>query len=428
MTWRLSLCLVASLLPLANAHAEDFQFDLSSYDKQPWQLTGYAELNLDHQLIDANSIATQLLFLNSKPPKTVTEKSAVLDITGDFKRDHWHAWATFHGDAYDSELANDQQGNFYEALFAYQPDPGVTLELGKKAIKWGKGYAWNPVGFVERPKNPDDPELAREGYVMATADLIKSYNSGELKTLAFTPVYLPVRSSVNSDYGQPDHDNLAFKIYALYRDIDLDLIYLSEGSRSQRAGFDFSKNLQTNFEIHGEWVYIDSLTHPLVASSGTVSSETKSVSQWLLGLRYLTENDTTIIAEYYHNGGGYSASQMQDFFNAVELASSTSNTSLLNTLASVGSKSYLVRNPGQNYLYLRVSIKEPFDWLYFVPALTAITNVDDNSYSLSPELVYTGYKNLELRFKATLLQGNKYSEFGEKRNSQRYELRARYFF
>ena len=427
MKWRLWLCLATALIPLAQLQAEEFNFDLSSYEKKSYQLNGFFELNLDHQVIADDSYASRLLFLNATPPNTVTEKSAAIEVTGDVKRDRWHAWATYHGEAYDSELASDQQGSFYEALVAYQPDPGVTLELGKKAIKWGKGYAWNPVGFVERPKNPDDPELAREGYVVATADLIKSY-SGDLKTLAFTPVYLPVRSSVNADYGLPDHDNLAFKVYALYKDIDLDLMYLSEGSRSHRFGFDFSKNLETNFEIHGEWAYIDALTRQLVSSSGSVSSETTSASQWLLGLRYLTENETTIIAEYYRNNGGYSATQMQDFFSAVDFATTTSNTTLLSTLATIGTKSYLVRNPGKDYLYLRLSNKEPFDWLYFTPALTLISNLQDNSYSLSPELLYTGFQNFELRFKATLLQGDKYSEFGEKRNSQRYELRVRYFF
>jgi len=427
MRWRWSLCCAAVLMPLTNLHAEEFNFDLSSYEKKSYQLTGFLEFNLDHQVIADDSYATRLLFLNSSVPDTVTEKSAALELTGDIKRDHWHAWATYHGETYTSELASDQNGTFYEALLAYQPDPGVTLELGKKAIKWGKGYAWNPVGFVERPKNPDDPELAREGYVVATADLIRSY-TGDLKTLAFTPVYLPVRSSVNADYGLPDHDNVAFKVYALYKDTDFDLAYLSEGSRSHRYGFDFSKNLETNFEIHGEWAYIDALSRQLVSSTGSISSETDAATQWLLGLRYLTQNETTIIAEYYRNNGGYTSQELQNFFTAVDFATDTSNTTLLNTLATVGTKSYLVRNPGQEYLYLRLSNKEPFDWLYFTPALTLIANVQDKSYSLSPELLYTGVQNLELRFKATLLHGAKYSEFGEKRNSQRYELRLRYFF
>ena len=359
-------------MPLTNLHAEEFNFDLSSYEKKSYQLTGFLEFNLDHQVIANDSYAARLLFLNSSTPDTVTEKSAAIEVTGDVKRDHWYALATYHAEAYDSELASDQNGTFYEALLAYQPDPGVTLELGKKAIKWGKGYAWNPVGFVERPKNPDDPELAREGYVVATADLIKSY-TGDLKTLAFTPVY---------------HDNFAFKIYALYKDTDFDLTYLSEGSRSYRYGFDFSKNLETNFEIHGEWAYIDAVTRQLVSSSGSVNSETSSATQWLLGLRYLTENETTIIAEYYRNDGGYSPAEMQDFFTAVDFATSTNNAALLNTLAAVSAKSFLVRSPGREYLYLRLSNKEPFDWLYFTPAITLISNLQDDSYSLSPELLY----------------------------------------
>lgn len=427
MRWRWLLYCAAVLMPLTNLHAEEYNFDLSSYEKKSYQLTGFFELNLDHQVIANDSYATRLLFLNSSVPDTVTDKSAALELTGDIKHDHWHAWATYHGEAYTSELASDQNGKFYEALLAYQPDPGVTLELGKKAIKWGKGYAWNPVGFVERPKNPDDPELAREGYTLATADLIKSY-TGDLKTLAFTPVYLPVRSSVNADYGMPDHDNLAFKLYALYKDVDIDLMYLSEGSRSYRYGFDFSKNIETNFEIHGEWAYLSDVTQQFVSPSGIVSTNTSAAQQWLLGLRYLSQNDTTIIAEYYRNGSGYSSDALQNFFMAVDFATSTNNTPLLNTLANIGTRSYLVRNPGLEYLYLRVSNKEPFDWLYFTPAVTLITNLEDKSYSLSPELLYTGVKDFEFRFKATLLQGDKYSEFGEKRNSQRYELRIRYFF
>ena len=46
--------------------------------------------------------------------------------------------------------------------------------------------------------------------------------------------------------------------------------------------------------------------------------------------------------------------------------------------------------PMQDYLYLRLSQKEPWDLLYFTPALTGIHNLDDQSFSISPELVYTG--------------------------------------
>jgi hypothetical protein len=55
-------------------------------------------------------------------------------------------------------------------------------------------------------------------------------------------------------------------------------------------------------------------------------------------------------------------------------------------------------------------------------------NAEDWSYSLSPEIMYTGVTNLELRLKATVLAGDRLTEFGEKPNDWRAELRARYYF
>jgi hypothetical protein len=77
---------------------------------------------------------------------------------------------------------------------------------------------------------------------------------------------------------------------------------------------------------------------------------------------------------------------------------------------------------------LRVSQKEPFDTLYFTPAITTIVNLHDSSFSLSPELIYTAVTNLEVRLKGSWLQGERYSEYGEKQNDYRLELRVRYYF
>jgi len=79
-------------------------------------------------------------------------------------------------------------------------------------------------------------------------------------------------------------------------------------------------------------------------------------------------------------------------------------------------------------LYLRVTQKEPFDILYFTPAITTIMNLNDKSLSISPELLYAGVKNLELRLKGSVLLGQNGSEYGEKPNDYRIELRVRYHF
>ena len=82
----------------------------------------------------------------------------------------------------------------------------------------------------------------------------------------------------------------------------------------------------------------------------------------------------------------------------------------------------------RDYLYLRISQKEPFDILYFTPSVTMILNAGDKSYSLSRELLYTGITNLELRLKAYFILGERLSEYGEKQNNYRLEARARYYF
>ena len=61
----------------------------------------------------------------------------------------------------------------------------------------------------------------------------------------------------------------------------------------------------------------------------------------------------------------------------------------------------------QDYLYLRISQQEPFDILYFTPAITSIVNLNDQSFQLIPELLYTGITNLELRFRTYLPAGER---------------------
>jgi hypothetical protein len=145
-----------------------------------------------------------------------------------------------------------------------------------------------------------------------------------------------------------------------------------------------------------------------------------------LGLRYLTERETTLIAEVYRNGGGYTEAEMQRFFQlARTAAASPAARRIAAQAANAGSAG---PNPMRNYLYLRASQPEPFGILYVTPALAAIVNAADRSYTLIPEILYTGITNLELRLRMQLNRGGGLSDFGEKAVASRVELRARFFF
>ena len=314
----------------------------------------------------------------------------------------------------------------YEAYAAWQIDPRSAAELGKRALRWGKGYAWSPVAFLERPKDPADPELAREGFVMATGAWVRSFD-GPLKTMSVSAASRADHLGTQSRASGPRaHLNPAVKLYGLVFDTDVDLVWAARGSRGPRSGVDFSRNLGSNLELHGEWARTTDATQAVLTASSTLAMRTRSYNSALLGLRYLTKHDTTIIFELYRNGGGYSTAQLDQFYDLVR--TSALNPALAQPAARAAAQGYNRPNAAQRYAYLRVSQKEPFDILDFTPSATLIANTGDHSYSLIPEVLYTGFRNLELRLRLAVNRGDASTEFGEKPVRSRLELRARYFF
>ncbi|WP_310450637.1 hypothetical protein [Sulfuritalea sp.] len=410
-------CLLA-----ATAWAEDFKFDAAEFDKQPFEFGGYLELKADRSWLKRDG---SFYKLNGLARDTLDRNTATLKLNAKYTQGIASLKLSAAAEQRRDQLISEGSARFDEAYVSFKPDPGFTLDIGKQALKWGKGYAWNPVGFVERMKDPNDVELAREGYTMLAADFIRNFadDGGELKTIAFTPVLLPVGAQTNHDFGQPNHLNVAAKLYLLYRDTDIDFTWLGQGSRGSRFGIDFSRNLSSVLEIHGEWARLQDVEQRRIDAAGKVTSEVRDATSYLLGLRYLTERDTTWIAEYYRNGGGYTESQLTDFHRVVD----SGNSALLAKARQI-SPAYGRANAGERYLYLRASQKEPFDIVYFTPSITLIGNLDDRSYSLSPELLYNGVTNLDLRLRATWLHGGEHSEFGEKQNARKLELMARYYF
>ncbi|MCI0505822.1 MAG: hypothetical protein L0Z73_06885 [Gammaproteobacteria bacterium] len=406
---------------------EDYSFDMSAYEKNPFEYGGYAELRWEHLRMNKDAAIYQLNFFDQDQPDTNDRFVGTLQLEGKYSKDKFSAYARFNPETYSDDFGDDAEFVTHEAYLSWQARSGMTLDTGKKLLKWGKGYAWNPVGFVERPKDPNEPDLAREGYAILGGDWIISL-PGALQTIAITPVYLPVTSDFNQDFGGED-DNFSAKVYFLYKDTDIDVMFLSDGSRTARYGFDFSRNIRTNVEVHGEFAYITGFSRKLLDDQGSLYTQTEDVQSWLLGARYLTESDTTYIIEYYYNGTGFTESQMRVFYQMIEdLPSQPDSDAALQAIHFIAQSGYVTQTVMREYLYVRVTQKEPFDLLYWSPAITAIINLQDQSYNLAPELAYTGVTNLELRVKINFLEGEKYSEFGEKQNDIKLELRGRYFF
>lgn len=428
--WLLAIFLLVSVVGSTRA-ADEYSFDSTAFEKKPFELGGYAQLRQEALKLRPDS-AFYRLNNHDRPRRDALERTtAILELAGKLRRGGGTLDFRTHSAVQHDQFAYDREHVIYEAAYSYRLAPGYTAEAGKRVMRWGKGYAWNPIGFVERPKDPNDPELAREGYWMTAGDLIVN-REGALQTIALTPVLLPVGRDVNSDFGASGHLNPAAKLYLLYRDTDIDFAWQGKGSRPARYGADFSRNVTSNFEIHGEWARLQDATRRVVDSAGRVSTITGDATSYLLGLRYLTAANTTYIAEYYRNGTGYSETQWRDFYRFVDTAfdrlAQTGDAVLAQRAAALGQSGYGRPNPGERYFYLRAQQKDALGIVYFQPAITAMANLDDRSWQVTPELLYTGVNNLELRARAYLLHGHRETDFGEKQNSRRIEFYARYYF
>jgi hypothetical protein len=422
---------VTSLLSPPFLFAEEYTFDTSEIEKKPYHLGGYAEMRPVMFGLDKDASLYKLKFYNRKEGNNIYEYNGTLQLEGSLEYGISRFYMRTNTTYQKSYLGEDQQTIIQEGYLSLKPSSSLKIDAGKKTLNWGKGYAWNPVAFLDRPKDPDDPELSREGYIVISADYIKSFQ-GPLKTFSFTSVLLPVYEHVNNTYGTINRTNFAGKMYFLLYDTDIDLILFAGGSKTTRYGMDFSRNITTNLEIHGEFAWINNFTQKFIDSSGNMFQTTYDAKSYLLGIRYLTEKDATYILEYYRNDTGFAASEMRDYLSFINKGYNSffasGQTALLNKAASVTEGNYGKPTPMKDYLYLRVSQKEPFDILYFTPAITFITNVTDKSFSVSPEVLYTAITNLELRLKAIILSGARNSDFGDKQNNYRVELRARYYF
>ena len=426
------LCvLTLAFVPRLVFAQDEYSFDSAEIEKKPYSFGGYIEARPVLLVPDEDAALHKLKLFDKNEGKTAEEYNATLQLDGSYEKGIARFYTKINVDIQQSYLGWSDKATIFEGYLSLKPSSSLDINAGKKTLKWGKGYAWMPVAFVDRMKNPDDPDLALEGFIVLSADYVKSY-SGVLKTLSFTPVLIPVYDDINDDFGETGNIDFAGKLYLLLYNTDIDFIMLAGGSKTTRYGFDFSRNITPNFEIHGEFAYITNFKKKFINSNGESFNSEFDAKSYLTGIRYLTEQDTTFIIEYYHNGTGFADGEMEDYFsfinNAYETYTSSGSSSLLQKASNFAESSYGSVNPMRDYLYARISQKEPFNILYFTHSLTGIFNINDKSFSLSPEFLYTGITNLELRLKTSFLVGERRSEYGEKLNNYRAEFRVRYYF
>ena len=265
-----------------------------------------------------------------------------------------------------------------------------SLLVGKESLRWGKGYYFNPVAFFDRPRDPQQPTLVREGFSIFKYSYNKSFQ-GALKNVAFDLLYLRADDKINKDFYRIATDsqisnNVGARLYMLLLDTDIDLIYNYSDAVKDKIGIDFSKNLQTNFEVHGEF-----------------AKEIDGYHSYLLGLRYLTDFELTIISEYVYRSNGLSAEEIE---------------AMLVTIPFIA----------KNYAITWVSQKEPFDLLYSSLYIKNMLNLQDHSHQDKLGATYSFRNNIEVDLSYNINTGSALSEFGKKSVQDFIWLKTMWFF
>jgi len=424
---------IGVLLLLATvAEGQEPPVEIPPVDRKPYSANGFLELRPAIVWQDTDAALFRLRSFTDKTPDAQTMPlNSRVQLDAGYRRGWFSAQTRSVVDTGYASRDWTADATAYEAYLSLKPAPSLTVDAGKKTLKWGKGYLWNPAAFLDRAKSPDDPALALEGFTVLSADYIRTFG-GPLQVMSVTPVLVPVFGDLNQSFGERGHLNVAGKLYLLVLDTDLDVMWLTGGSRPARFGFDFSRNLRSNLEVHGEWTHVPDGLTTVLEPAGTLVQREQPATHLVMGLRYLTEANTTFIVDYFRNGAGYASGEMDTYFELFERGYESwtvrGDDRLLAAVSRATEAGYGRMNPMRNYAYGRLTQPDALGVLYLTLGASAIANVDDGSYSLLPEVQYKPAENLELRWLASIQRGGARTDFGERQADIRLELRARYYF
>lgn len=329
-----------------------------------------------------------------------------------------------HGTYYDDRRSSV---DLFEAFARYHPSFQSSLQVGKTVYTWGKGYAFNPAGFINSAKDPENPELAQAGVVSAHAEYVKSYDAGALQALSALVVVLPPAPTLSDRFADAGHTGFAVKVSSLIWDTDIDVMTFQSSQQPDRYGFDVSRNLLENLEVHAEVALTVGQQRATIVNGSLFRSSADAIDL-LVGVRFLSSTNTTVIAEYYRQGRGLNAEEFRSYQAYLASAVAIGTPIAVQQALQVSQANFRTSTLMRDYVYIKVSQPEPFDWLYFTPSAFAILNVEDGSLLLSMPFSYKPATNIEFMLWPSVLVGEASAEFGSRQARQRLELWMRAFF
>lgn len=308
----------------------------------------------------------------------------------------------------------------------------LDITIGKKILKWGPGYAFNPTGVAEPQRSPSDPSdrLGRnEGRKLATITAFFGRSS-------LTFVYInDVRYESSKLYWS--EQEFALRAYTFINGFDLSLIgHYKEGGRF-KAGLNWAKVIGSSLELHGEVllkkgsstqyhraIIIDNEQRIFAANPyATLFNQSKRIFyKILLGGQYTFENGINIVLEYYHDAEGLNKLEWKrwmkfiKFHNSIQQGSITADpvlieASRLNILWALQTLS--PRGTMSDYIFIRQYYSTgswSFEFIQFL-------NAQDFSAVIIPSADLAISEHVSFYSRLTSFIGGSDSEFGALFNS-----------
>jgi hypothetical protein len=317
--------------------------------------------------------------------------------------------------------------SLFELYGSLNLSPRLSMSLGKRRYNWGKGYAFNPVGYINAQKDPENPDLALAGLSALSLDFNRSLEGHNLQNFSLSGVVLIPEAEDNTRFAPASQIGMALKFYLLVRDVDIELMTLYRRGQARRYGADFAANLKTNLEMHGELDYaVDEDTYRIL--NGDPVHRRRSGLSYLLGIRYLTATNTTLVAEFYHRSNGMNKAEFVDYVAYVQDGAKDDLSPDAEVNRAIANDLFRSKNLMRDYAYAKLTHPEPFSLLYSSVAAFVIYNLQDESFVLSPQFAFKPFTNFEFLCWPSLLAGGAEAEYGSRTFQRRIEFWMRFFF
>ncbi len=189
------------------------------------------------------------------------------------------------------------------------------ISAGKRRNSWGPALAFNPVNAVVPPRDPLNPDDQREGQPMlwlnyaddiVTLDLIMTRNTDR----NWYGEYLRWGSRLSFLMG-------AWEIGFFYFDGEE---YKDNTEYNTMTGLSLSGNFLDNATLYLEAARYSQNPRNYYLESGLTDNRKEVVVKTAAGSMITLDGNTALMIEIYHNSGGYTSIERENYFKAVDSA------------------------------------------------------------------------------------------------------------